>query len=268
MALLGLSGFLVLVGLGLTLLWGGEASSGVEAAADGSGTGAPDIVRAEALGPLRDYEVINARPVFNETRRPMAASLELAGDEDEPEVELAVADPPRVRLTGVVITPTERVVTLTPEDGGEAVVIREGMPLEGKFVGWSVDSVEPRRVNLLSSDGDEVHVELAVHDAMIAQPPEPEPRRAVDEEADFEAGDDVPPDETRSRADEIRERIRERREQLRAEAEAAEAEEEGDQAATRNAYQDAIRSLMRTNRENRESAGSGETGDEEDSGDE
>jgi hypothetical protein len=146
-----------------------------------------------------------------------------------------------------VITPTQRVVTLTPESGGEALVVREGMPLDGEFVGWSVDEIMPRAVSLSSSRGQQLSFELAVHDSEIAKPPEPEPRRPVEEEPDQVAAAEETSQETRSRADEIRERIRERREQLRAEAEQAEAEGAEAQQERAMSYQEAIQSMIRRN---------------------
>ncbi len=253
-ALLGVCGVLVLAGLVLTLAWSGDIDSGEAPGTDDSEAPTELVLEMQKLGPLRDYDVVNNRPLFNETRRPMAEAVDATGEEPEIVVEQEVAERPRVRLTGVVITPDQRVVTLTPEEGGEAVVISEGMPLDGDYVGWSVDRVQPRRVSLRSDEGERFNVELAVHDAMIEAPPEPEPpAEAVD--GDGEAGSD----ENRSRADEIRERIRERREQLRAEAEAQSEEQEDDKAFRQNAYQDAIRAMMQRG---------GDKEEEEDSGDE
>ncbi len=205
----------------------------------------PETAEFEALEPLGAYEIVNNRPVFNTTRRPQ---IEIEAPEEVEEAALAteeVAEAPRVRLTGVVITPTQRVVTLTPESGGEALVVREGMPLDGEFVGWSVDQVMPRAVSLTSSEGQQLSFELAVYDSEIAKPPEPEPRRPVEEAPDQVAAADEASDETRSRADEIRERIRERREQLRAEAEQAEAEGAEAQEQRAISYQEAIQSMIR-----------------------
>ncbi len=169
-----------------------------------------------------------------------------------------VADPPKVRLTGVVITPTQRVVTLTPEGGGEALVLREGMPLEGEYVGWSVEEVQPRAVRLASARGQQIDMELAVSDAMIAKPPEPVPTAAAGDEAEAE---DPSTAESRSRADEIRERIRQRREELRAEAAQKTEENEGGQEARANAYQDAIRAMINRNNSGNDNDDNGDDGD-------
>ena len=247
-ALLGAGGLLVAFGLVMTLLWRGAPGAG-DVSLEGDGAMAvPQTAEFEALDPLGAYEIVNNRPVFNTTRRPQIEieapeEVEAVAQEDE-----VVAEPPRVRLTGVVITPTQRVVTLTPESGGDALVVREGMPLDGEFVGWSVDEVMPRAVSLTSTRGQQLSFELSVYDNEIAKPPEPEPRRPVEEEPPDQvaAADDSSP-ETRSRADEIRERIRERREQLRAEAEQAEAEGDAAQEERAISYQEAIQSMIRRN---------------------
>lgn len=267
-ALLGTCGLLVLIGLGLTVAWGGPASSG-DAGADGAADMAlPEIATARELGALRDYEVVLNRPVFNETRRPIIIE-QVAPEEiiEIPEPEYVVADPPKVRLTGVIITPTKRVVTLTPEAGGEALVLSEGMPLDGEYVGWSVQEVKPRAVSLASSRGQQLEFELAVHDTMIAEPPEPpaeEPSPSDSADAVAALADDgAATEETRSRADEIRERIRQRREQLREEAD-QQAEVQADDADARaNAYQNAIQSMLRrsNNNNNEEQNDSDDPGD-------
>ncbi len=243
--LLAAGGMLAVGGLAMTLIWSGTPDT-ADVSLEGNGAMAvPEAGELDALEPLGAYEIVNNRPVFNTTRRPQI-DIEVSEDAEaaapEPDV---VADPPKVRLTGVVITPTQRVVTLTPESGGEALVVREGMPLDGEFVGWSVEEVMPRAVSLTSTRGQQLNVELAVHDSEIAKPPEPEPRRPVEEEPDQVAAADDGSEETRSRADEIRERIRERREQLRAEAEQAEAEGAEAQEERAISYQEAIQSMIR-----------------------
>ena len=258
----GVSAFLVVVGLVLTFAWSGAADSGVDPS-DATADALPSLPdEPDALGPLSNYQVVNNRPLFNDTRRPIA----IQEIEVEPEEVLAVPEeqgvsaPPRVRLTGVVITPEERIVTLTPENGGEALVIRQGMPLEGEYFGWTVGEVRPRGVDLRSDRGQSIQVELAVHDRMIAEPPKPRPSANGESAAMSEGGaaEGDAPAETRSRADEIRERIRQRREQLRDEAQQNQRDEEDQEAARRNAYRNAIQSLMKPK------APEGEEGDGED----
>jgi len=260
------SGVLVLGGLLLNLAWRGEVTSDSDAVAANIQALPPLPAQVEELGAMGDYDEVNNRPLFNETRRPVVIDLEVAELEEEPVVEEVIAAPPEVRLTGVVITPTKKVVTLTPKAGGEAVVIREGMPLDGEFVGWSVDSVQPREVSLRSRRGETVRVELMVHDTMIEAPPEPvvAPNSLAEQVDAAVAAGEGGEDGNRTRADEIRERIRQRREQLRQEAEAAAAEQEAQNASTANAYQDAIRSMMQRNntKPGDDSASDDDSGDE------
>lgn len=237
---------LVLVGLALTLAWRGPGAVDPGALKDDVDMNVPAMPAPRELGQLEDYEIVLERPVFNATRRPQ---VEVVVEAEEEPAEVAeaevVSDPPKVRLTGVVITPEERLVTLTPDAGGESLVIREGMPLEGEYVGWSVDEVEPRAVRLMSSSGQRLDFELMVYDTMIEAPPTPEPPpQAEPRETAMEEGEEDAANGTRSRADEIRERIRQRREELRAQAESQAEERSDEQAERTNAYQDAIRSLM------------------------
>lgn len=242
--LAGFCAVMVLVGLAINFFWRGPVSSEFNEA-DGGVAALPSLPpKVEELGAKSEYDVVNNRPLFSENRRPVVMDIEVLDATPMEIDEQEVAEAPKVRLTGVVITPTDRLVTLTPEEGGEAVVIREGMPLDGEFVGWSVDTVDAREVNLISARGETVKMELAVYDAMIEAPPMPEPT-ATATAAVLEEGEESSPGAAPSRADEIRERIRQRREELRAEAEAESAAQEDDEASTKDAYRDAIRSMMR-----------------------
>lgn len=238
---LGVVGSLLLL---LTLLlgwvWSWPVSSGADAA-DTAGPAALTVPKLEGdLGPLSEYQVVNDRPVFNESRRP---HIEVEVEDEVPEiVDQIVAPTPEVRLTGVVITPDAKYVTLTPNEEGEPLIIREGMPLEGEYVGWSVSQIDARNATLKSTEGESLHIELAVHDAMIEEPPRPEPAKPAEEGKKAGGG------EPTSRAEEIRQRIQDRREQLRREAEQAEEEKDEEKASQRNEYQEAIRSMMNRKR--------------------
>lgn len=253
--LAGLCGVLMLTGLAINFAWRGPVSSELNEADEGV-AGLPALPpQVEELGPKSEYDVVNNRPLFSENRRPVVIDLELADEAPEELLEQEVAEPPKVRLTGVVITPTDRVVTLTPEDGSKAVVIREGMPLDGEFVGWSVDTVDARQVSLVSARGEKVSVELAVYDSMIKAPvmPDPPPSAPAAQAGETPADGAAP-----SRADEIRERIRQRREELRAEAEQEADDQQVEQEGNKDAYRDAIRSMM-----NRQAQEEEETDDSE-----
>jgi len=175
-----------------------------------------------------------------------------------------------VKLTGVIITPDMKIATLTPASSSiESVMAHEGESLVGEYVGWRVGTVNPRTVVLTSNDGQQLKLELQVHDTAIKEPPKPVAmaQQAVAPNTAGQASpDQVPPPvgedgQPLSRAEQIRQRIAERREELRLEQEAraantqtpAQKPEQGGGAnkppQTRSAYQDAIRNMMKRNKD-------------------
>ena len=190
--------------------------------------------------PIESYAVVTERPVFNESRQPeIEADLEEENTEDLAETDV---DAPELELAGVVITPNLRMVTLREKDEGRSLVAFEGQPLEGSYGSWHVSRIAAREITLASGSGEEIQLELRVHDAVIAPPPKPEPKPELvaaesgSEQPADEGGEDAP----MTRAEEIRQRIQERREELRRAAEAA--QEEGGQQQMD--YQTAIQSMI------------------------
>ena len=99
---------------------------------------------------------------------------------------IAVKGAPDVRLTGVIITPSVRIASLTPADGKlEGVMAHEGESLTGEYVGWTVSKISPRNVVLESRDGEKLDLDLQVHDVTLKEPPKPPPAEKV---ADKRAG--------------------------------------------------------------------------------
>ncbi len=254
-------GGLAFISLLLTWAWNWPVSSGSAEAEQPVEAVVASTDQAAELGAISDYRVINDRPVFNESRQPMVT----VDGEGEP-IEFAeapVANALDVRLTGVIITPEQRLATLSRNDG-EALIAHEGNPLDGEYVGWTVTDIEPRMIRLESSQGESMELELTVHDQPIREPPKPEPTPAERQMA--QEGVDPDSEETgapMSRAEEIRQRIQERREQLRRDAE-MEREQQGDQeAGTRSEYQQAIQSMLQRSRsDENEDDGSGSDDDE------
>ncbi len=247
MALAGVAGFLTLLALAMSVIWT-LPETAETAETDQQETGHADTVMvAHQVAAMSEFEVINQKPVFNESRLPAIEDIEAgAGLEDS---SVAIKDAPDVRLTGVIITPSLRIASLTPADGNlESVMAHEGQALTGEFVGWQVSSVSPRSVLLESRDGQKLELELQVHDVTIKEPPKPvaETKPEADRAEEL-VGEDGEP---LSRADQIRKRIAERREELRREQ-----EEQQDQdrtaangtskAAKPQGYQSAIRAMMR-----------------------
>jgi hypothetical protein len=225
----------------------------VEVADTGSeiATSNDSMLAAGKIGALRDYQVINERPVFNESRLPVIDEDVETPDEVVDDPTIAVKDAPDVRLTGIIITPGMKIASLTPADGDlESVMAHEGESLIGEYVGWKVSAVNPRNVVLESRDGRKLELELLVHDVKIKEPPKPAP---TEQTAQNESGQPVADvdedDEPLSRAEQIRQRIAERREELRREQEEQGNGEAGQArpANGKSAYQNAILSKMRTN---------------------
>ncbi len=247
MALAGIAGILVLLALGMAITWtmpvtAETAEARVEDTAD-----VDTVVTAHQIAALAEFEVINERPVFNESRQPVLPDLE--DDEELVDDSVAIKDAPDVRLTGVIITPDMKIASLTPADSNlESVMAHEGQALTGEFVGWQVSSVNPRNVVLESRDGQKLELDLQIHDVTIKEPPKPvaetKPEPGQTEELVNEDGEPM------SRADQIRQRIAERREELRREQEEQQAlggaQADRDNKTARNQdYQSAIRAMMR-----------------------
>jgi hypothetical protein len=245
-------GFLALLVLGMAIVWSlpvtGDADDTVTdiAAADMT----PLV--AEEAGSLDDYRIVDQRPVFNESRQPEVVEVENV-IEDPTDVSITVKDAPEVKLTGVIIAPGIKIASLTPVDTTqESVMAHEGQSLTGEFVGWQVSIVNPRDVVLKSNDGQQLELELQVHDVAIKEPPKPKPAVQAAQAKQTEPGQpgSRPDDEPLSRAEQIRQRIAERREELRREQD-AQASQNNDGASrpkpadNSNAYQNAIQARIR-----------------------
>jgi len=244
------SGVFVLLALGMAIV--GSLPVSVETAgAETEITSDNKIdMAARQIGTLADYQIVNEKPVFNESRNPVIVDEEPADEELPGEIE--VKDAPDVRLTGVVITPGMKIASLTPADGNlKTVMAHEGESLTGEFVGWQVSAVNPRTVVLESRDGQALELDLQVHDAKIQEPvvpvvAAPIPAALSNAQSSEATGDDEP----LSRAEQIRQRIAERRAELRQEQEAqqsqsaAQAGSTGSKSKTKD-YQSAIREMMK-----------------------
>ncbi len=231
-------GLFLLAILGLVVIWAMPPSTGQgedESADDASSVSITALREAE---PLEQYAVVSERPVFNEDRRPAPVFDPDELTEDLPEEDVGAPD---VTLAGVIITPTTRMVTLKSPDHPQSLVAFEGQPLEGNFGTWQVTLIEERRVTLASADGEEMQLELQVHDAVISEPPETAPRGSANDDQPGEeqqvAQNSAESNERMTRAEEIRQRIEERREELRRAAENAQQDEAQN-------YKDAIQNII------------------------
>ncbi len=245
-----ISGVFALLALAMAIAWNLPVSVETAGLETEVGPGENESPPARQVGALKDYLVVNEKPVFNESRHPVIAELDEQSGED---TTIEVKGAPDVKLTGVVITSNVKIASLTPADTNlETVMAHEGEALTGEFVGWQVAAVHPRTVVLESRDGQSLELDLQIHDVKIMEPPKPvsqvtPAQAAAAGDTDSTVSDE---DEPLSRAEQIRQRIAERREELRLEQEAQQPQT-GTQAATSGQpekpsdYQSAIRALMK-----------------------
>ncbi|WP_369934190.1 type II secretion system protein XpsN [Xanthomonas tesorieronis] len=112
---------------------------------------------SERLGDYSRYAEIAARPVFAEDRRPHPFFLSADNGQGAA---------PSVRLTGVLLTDSFKMATLTTEQG-ESLRLQEGRdPVKG----WRLLSLEPRRAVVSGGSGTQT-LELQVFDGKGGQPP-------------------------------------------------------------------------------------------------
>ncbi|MDX1554777.1 MAG: hypothetical protein R3212_01995 [Xanthomonadales bacterium] len=236
-------GGLLLIGLALVAVWAlppSAATGGGDPADDGIDA---EIVSLQSARPLDEYSVVSERPVFNETRRPDPVLADGEGEEDLLPIDDVGA--PDVELAGVIITPSLRMATLKTKDQQQSLVAFEGKPLEGDFGTWQVSRIQERMVTLADANGEELQLELQVHDAPIKAPPKaarPDEERQAEADTLAANGGESDPESAMTRAEEIRQRIEERREELRRAA------EERDTAEAEN-YRDAIQTMIQRSRQ-------------------
>ncbi len=250
-ALVSACGLIVLVSAGLAYVWSKPASSGAPVDDTSAQTTGETKQLFSELAPISEYREVTERPVFNESRRP---ALAVDGEGLNMDDMAEVADAPDVRLTGVIITPDAKLVTLRPSSSAESMIAHEGEPLEGDYFGWTVTDIKPRSVVLASMDGDHLELDLQVNTRRIEAPPEPVPVSAEENDgtrSDGESRQDSD-EQPLSRAEEIRQRIAERREGLRRQAEDDQHANRSNKSRRSNgsgpsAYQSAIQNMINRN---------------------
>ncbi len=263
--LAGISGLLLLITLLMAVVWTLPVSDddGVPetnaAQATAKANSLLNLARARELEKLENYQVINEKPIFNVSRQPVMGEAD-DGEQPLEDKSIAVRDAPKVRLTGVIITPALRIASLTPAKAdGKSVMAYEGQPLVGEYVGWKLAAVHPRKVVLASSNGQSLKLKLEVNDETIKEPPKPvvaKKTATANSDQATEAGGDS--GEPLSRAEQIRQRIAARREELRRKQEEQQNQTQskastGKKVSGRENYKNAIRALMSKNRKDKSS---------------
>lgn len=251
LALSALCGLLLFLLLLLTVMSSLPLSTGLASGEAGENDPGLDMPQLAESPPIDTYYVITQRPLFNESRLPDADEDESGGE--EPELVEEMTGAPDVELSGVIITPTLRMVTLKRKDNQQSLVAFEGKPIEADFGNWQVSSIEARAATLTSGGGEELYLEMKVHGEKIEAPELPITKSreevAVSAATELQEGELEP----LSRAEEIRQRIAERRAELQQEAEQAgqdrqqlDAPNDGSATQSRNKG----RRPVRTNNEN------------------
>jgi general secretion pathway protein N len=183
-----------------------------------SGPGAANIDRVPfKLPPETSFAQTQARPLFNEDRKPTPDVPVDGGPPPPPPVPLNVS------LTGIILTPQLRLAMIHDNAKNDSAAVKEGMPLPGDLGGWILTRVKERSAIFKEAAGDEVEVELSTAVAspkpntparpgapvpvMPPQPAGPKPMPATARPQDA------------NQAEQLQRRIEERRKQMRDEAE-------------------------------------------------
>ncbi len=159
-------------------------------------------------------ESIYSRPIFSTAREPFKELEEVSQGsegEDEPVSEL------KAQLTGVVITPEQSYAMILDTDTNERATYKVGMPLEGEQGGWTLDSIQSRKVVFISDDNKTEELELKIYSggSKAGTASKKGKTKSVNKN---EVTDVKSKKDKKKNADDIRKKIAERRAQMRAEA--------------------------------------------------
>jgi len=159
---------------------------------------------------------ITKRPMFSITRTPFVPPLDdsngpVNGPVDIPELN--------AQLTGVVITPKGSYAMILDGSTNKRETYQVGMPLSGEQGGWTLNSIQSRKVVFVSEDDKTAELELDVFtDALKAGGNTAnKQKQAVGHEKNRKNANKSRK-EKKKNADDIRKKIAERRAQMRAEA--------------------------------------------------
>lgn len=177
-----------------------------------------------ALGPESQYHAVQERPLLNEDRKPTPI------DSSEGTEGIAPQVPLNVTLTGVIITPDVKLAMLRDNVKGDALSLREGMPLPGDQSVWTVVEILARKVVLKSANNEtnELPLDVAAVTSPATTPTAPRVAAAPPPGTPPPANVPPPPMPTdpnvvanapNDRAAELQKRIEERRREMREQAE-------------------------------------------------
>lgn len=235
---LGLLGGCALLAAGWVALLAG-VGQGVEPTAPRDANGqlgeATAVEEDFALPGFESYAEVMNRPLFNEDRRPLVEATEL--DTDEPTEEQQAEVALNVTVTGIIITPGQKLAMVTNNVSRELLRLKEGMQLDGDQASWTLSTIEPRRLVFDGGSQGTAEVKLETFTQPLKGGAPPPARRtaaataASKQENNNQTAAPASADadaERAARAEEIRRRVAERRAELRAEADRRRAEAEQD----------------------------------------
>jgi general secretion pathway protein N len=165
------------------------------------------------------YAATDARPLFNEDRKPTPELPDESVAPPPPSVPLNVA------LTGIVLTPQLHLAMIQDKAKNSTISLKEGMPMPGDQGGWTLTEIKQRSAIFKESGGDEVEVELTT--AVASQKPNQGGRPGKPGSNPPAANGAKPPatpgpagqGSNPQAAEQLQHRIEERRRQMRDEAE-------------------------------------------------
>lgn len=175
-----------------------------------------------ALPAASTYAQVEARPLFNEDRKPTP--------QDATEAKADAGPPPtplNVTLTGVIVTPQVSIAMIRDNARNQSLSLKVGMPLEGEQAGWTLVSVSPRGAVFANAANEQSNVELQTASTPAApqaagRPPGGQTTRPVPGLAPGAPAAPPPPDAavagTPGGDSDLAKRIEERRRQMREEA--------------------------------------------------
>ena len=164
-------------------------------------------------------EVASVKPIFSTTREPFVGEVEEPKPE-EPPVEIPEL---QAQITGVVITPENSYAVILDTNTNKRRPYKVGMPLDGELGGWTITSIQSRKVTFISDDEKTQELELKVSagskQAKPAKTATTNKTSASVKKGGVASGNKpLNRKDKKQNADDIRKKIAARRAQMRAEA--------------------------------------------------
>jgi general secretion pathway protein N len=134
-------------------------------------TGKKKLANAQyRLGAWDNFADVNARPLFNEDRRPTPPMPPDVPGDAKPIPKLEVV------LAGVIITSKARLAMVKEKGKEKSMTVKEGGALPGELAAWSLAELKPRSAVFKNSAGESATVELIPVASSQKPTPPPPPR--------------------------------------------------------------------------------------------